>query len=129
MCGTALMDNDFLMDTEGFHWLKEIRKPVLGICAGMQMIGEVFGGRIVRESGIGMHEVKVEADDRIFGGRKGFTAYEMHSSTVETPNNFSVLAVSDRRPVVIRHIEKEIYGALFHPEVRNDWFVKNFLEL
>lgn len=128
LCGTALRDNFFIPDLGRFSWLREIQKPVLGICAGMQAIAVVFGGRIVQETGIGMHEVKVNIQDPIFGDIEDFTAYEMHSFTVEPPEDFSVIAGSGEHPVVIRHREKEIYGALFHPEVRNDWFIRNFLK-
>jgi len=128
LCGTALRDNGFLSDLKRFDWLYEIQKPVLGICAGMQAIAIVFGGNIATETEIGMREVKVNLQDPVFGGRKEFMAYEMHSQKVEPPDNFKVIAVSGERPVAIRHRQKKIYGALFHPEVRNNWFVTNFLE-
>ena len=42
LSGTALKDNGFLAQPERFQWLKETEKPVLGICAGMEIIGAVF---------------------------------------------------------------------------------------
>ena len=42
ICGTSLKDNNFLKDIDKFYWIKTIRKPVYGICGGMQIIGLIF---------------------------------------------------------------------------------------
>ena len=44
ICGTSLKDNDFANHASNFIWLKDCRKPVLGICGGMQIIGIVLAG-------------------------------------------------------------------------------------
>ena len=46
LSGTALKDTATLSQPEKFMWLKETEKPVLGICAGMETIGVVFGMRL-----------------------------------------------------------------------------------
>ena len=46
LSGTALKDTATLSQPEKFIWLKETEKPVLGICAGMETIGVVFGMRL-----------------------------------------------------------------------------------
>jgi len=128
LCGTALMDNVFAEDFEQFAWLRDCAVPVLGICAGMQTVAAFFGGRIEPNAEIGMTDVTVVGADPIFAGREGFPAYELHSFAVVPPDNFDVLAVSDRCVQVIRHASLPIYGVMFHPEVRNEWVVTRFLE-
>ena len=54
LSGTALKDNAFLSKPEKFQWLKETEKPVLGICAGMEIIGLVFGATLKPVLEIGM---------------------------------------------------------------------------
>ena len=51
LSGTALKDTATLSQLEKFMWLKETEKPVLGICAGMETIGVVFGMRLIRMFG------------------------------------------------------------------------------
>ena len=46
LCGTALKDNEYLNHLERYTWLKEGDRPVLGICAGMQIIAAIFGGEV-----------------------------------------------------------------------------------
>ena len=43
ICGTSLKDDRFLHDLEKFTWVNDVRVPLLGICAGMQIIGLLFG--------------------------------------------------------------------------------------
>ncbi|MDK2975305.1 MAG: hypothetical protein PWP08_1676 [Methanofollis sp.] len=127
LCGTALMDNFFAEHLERFEWVHECTVPVLGICAGMQAIAAVFGGRIEPNAEIGMTDVDVVGPDAIFSGRERFSAYELHSFAVTPPDSFEVLAVSERCVQVIRHASVPIYGVMFHPEVRNEWVVTQFL--
>ena len=53
ICGTSLKDNSFLKDIKKFSWIKKFNKPILGICAGMQIIGLVFGGKVKKLTEIG----------------------------------------------------------------------------
>ena len=46
LSGTALKDNVTLSQPEKFDWIKDLDKPILGICAGMQTLGLVFGLRL-----------------------------------------------------------------------------------
>ena len=39
ICGTSLKDDEFLGHIDKFKWLLDFKKPVLGICGGMQIIG------------------------------------------------------------------------------------------
>lgn len=127
LCGTALRDNLFARHIEAFSWLAGCDKPVLGICAGMQVLVRVFGGSIEACSEIGMTGIRVTAADPLFDGMDDFTAYELHDYSVKPPEPFIVLARSDRCVQAIRHRTRPLYGVLFHPEVRSEWVVSRFL--
>jgi GMP synthase (glutamine-hydrolysing) len=114
---------------ERFAWLPGFPGPVLGICAGMQVIAGIYGGAVREEVGIGMAEQEVVAPDPLLAGRERFLAYELHSLSVVPPASFRVLAVSPSGVRVIRHRERPVYGVMFHPEVRNEWLIRRFLSL
>jgi GMP synthase-like glutamine amidotransferase len=127
LSGTALKDNATLGQAEKFGWLKTVEKPVLGICAGMQTIGLVFGLPLVRCIEIGMTEVKTLTPNPLFSD--SFRAYSLHNFTVEATGEFEALAESAKCSQALRHKQKQIYGALFHPEVRNTDVLKRFIKL
>jgi len=129
LCGTAFRDNAFAERPESFGWLREIRVPVLGICAGMQAMALAFGGTLVPEQEIGMTEVWCVQEDPLFERHPEFTAYGLHGSSVVIPRGFSELAVSSSCVQAMRHDVLPLYGILFHPEVRNEWVVVRFLTM
>jgi len=129
LCGTALKDQEFIGHLGSFQWLKTIQHPVLGICAGMQIMVRVWGGRIVRGEEIGMTDIRVVEQDELFEGREQFSAFELHNYSPIPPDSFRELAASSQYPQVIRHRILPHYGVLFHPEVRNEWVVERFLNL
>jgi GMP synthase-like glutamine amidotransferase len=126
LSGTALKDNEFLSNPERFQWLKEIEKPVLGICAGMEIIGMVFEARLNQSLEIGMTAITSIKENPLFTGN--FRAYSLHSIYVETSDRFEVLAQSTKCIQALKHKTKPIYGVLFHPEVRNYEIIKKFIE-
>ena len=44
-------------------------------------------------------------------------------------NEFDILAKSDNSIHAIKHKSKNIYGIVFHPEVRNQWVIEKFIEV
>jgi GMP synthase-like glutamine amidotransferase len=128
LCGTALKDNAYIDRIAMFSWIRECERPVLGICAGMQVIGLAFGGELVRTPEIGMTAVRVSRDDPLFAGTASFAAYELHTFALDPPGELEVLAVSDVCVQAVRHRDLPVAGVMFHPEVRNPWAVKRFLE-
>ncbi|MEK6886643.1 MAG: hypothetical protein AABW88_02315 [Nanoarchaeota archaeon] len=124
MCGTALKDNEFVYHKDKFEFLKDYKKPILGICAGMQMIGLVFGASIINQKEIGMTQVLTKND--IFKD-KMISAYELHNHNTTLPNGFVEIAYNDKGMQAIK--KDNIYGITFHPEVRNKDFILNFLKL
>ncbi len=128
LTGTALMDNRYL--TIGLpEWLQDWAGPVLGICAGMQLIALTCGGRLVPSEAIGMTEIRCIGADRILEGREQFTGWELHRSGVEVDGTVTVLARSESGIQMIRANDRPWYGLLFHPEVRNEWLITNFLDI
>ncbi|WOF16229.1 hypothetical protein F1737_05655 [Methanoplanus sp. FWC-SCC4] len=127
LCGTALKDNEFLNDIKLFDWIKTINIPVMGVCAGIQVISGVFGGKVVKDKKIGMTKVSCVADDPVISKKEEFEAYELHNYSVTVPDCFIEIARSDDGIQAIKHKEKSVYGVVFHPEVRNEWVLKNFI--
>jgi GMP synthase (glutamine-hydrolysing) len=104
--------------------LKDLNKPVLGICSGIQIIAKAFGGVIIPKKEIGMVEVKGE----LFGQKK-FKAYALHTNGISKLSEFKILARSKKSVQAIKHKSKEIYGVMFHPEVRNEWVISEFIKI
>jgi GMP synthase-like glutamine amidotransferase len=127
LCGTALKDNAFIQQSEHFHWISGYTRPILGICAGMQILSVAFGGGVERNCEIGMTEIRLVKSDPLFSGKDTFSAYELHTFSALPPAAFAVVAVSEQCVQAIRHLNLPIYGVMFHPEVRNEWIVRRFL--
>jgi len=126
LSGNALKDNAVIKHVEKFSWIKEFGKPILGICAGMQIISLVFDAPLVVCLNIGMVEITTLQETPLFRG--SFKAYALHNYSVGQCNNFEVLAKSEKCIQAIRHKQKSIYGLLFHPEVRNQEILERFVE-
>lgn len=120
ICGTALSDDKFLKKSEEFSWLKSFDKPVLGICAGYQLIALVHGGETYAQMDIGMQDLGLQWT---LGEVK--EAYFLHHNNVGVPEGFLALEHNDQ-PILIE--KNNMLGVLFHPEVRNRSVIKNFLE-
>ena len=127
LSGTALMDHDYLK-TGLPEWLLSWKGPVLGICAGMQLIAVSFGGTLIPGENIGMTAITVTRDDPIFYGKERFNAWELHQSMVTIPETIAIVAQSVSGIQGIRLSGRPWYGVLFHPEVRNEWVILNFLK-
>jgi GMP synthase (glutamine-hydrolysing) len=96
-------------------------RPVLGICAGMQLLGRFAGGRIdhAAESEIGELEVEVVERDELFrdvGARPCVWHYHFDELT-DLPDGFRLLASTERcRVQAIASRERGWWGTQFHPE-------------
>ena len=121
ICGTSLKDEKFMEDVDKFAWIKSFGKPVLGICAGMQIIGLLFGGKLERQTEIGFYKERL--DD--FLGLKEEEVYHLHNHYVEF-KDFEILS-KGKVAQAVRH--GNIYGVLFHPEVRQKELIRNFAKL
>lgn len=125
ICGTALKDNDYLEHIKNFDWIKTTELPVLGICSGMQIIALLDGAEIKKKTEIGLIEIKTIKKNKLINGE--FYAYNLHSNSLINLNKFDILAQSTKTPQIIKRKQKNIFGIMFHPEVRNKEIITNFL--
>jgi GMP synthase-like glutamine amidotransferase len=127
LSGTTLKDHATLKQIGKFNWIREFDKPIIGICAGMQTISLVFGEPLTSCLQIGMTEITTLKDNPLFQG--DFKAYALHNYSVTPSQDFETLAKSTKCIQAIKHKKKDIYGVLFHPEVRNQEILKHFIQL
>lgn len=99
------------------------RCPILGICYGAQFMAYTCGGVVEpapsREYGRAVL-TQVDPDSPLFKGiTPGSTVWMSHGDTITTiPDNFSVIASTDKVRVAAYHIDNEpVWGVQFHPEV------------
>ena len=99
-------------------------KSILGVCLGMQAIGEVFGGKLLNLDDV-YHGVatKIEQfvdDEYIFAGLdKELQVGRYHSWVVEKnlPPTLQVTSYDEKGEIMsLRHTEFDVRGVQFHPE-------------
>ena len=129
LCGTALLDNSYRELPRAFHCLREFRGNILGICAGMHIIGLLWGGKIMPEKRIGVYPYEPIELDVIFSEDKLKKGYHLHNSSVTLPKGFHVIAENGGRMDAFKHDRRNVYGVLFHPEVLNHMILKRFVEM
>jgi len=97
--------------------------PVLGVCLGLQCIGQLYGGEVVRAPRV-MHGKTSEVRHRGAGVFRGLpnplTATRYHSLVVardSIPDSLEITAESEDGLVMgLRHWELPVEGVQFHPE-------------
>ena len=96
--------------------------PILGICYGMQLISQHFGGSVIPADHheYGKAKLKFEQDNPIFKDTKdGQIVWMSHGDRVENiPAGFEKIGTSENSPfAAIADMERNIYAFQFHPEV------------
>jgi para-aminobenzoate synthetase component 2 len=99
------------------------RRPVFGVCLGLQAIAVAYGARVVRAPEL-LHGKTSEVHHHGVGVLAGlpdpFTATRYHSLAVEpesVPSDLEVTATTDSGVIMaIRHRELLVEGVQFHPE-------------
>ncbi len=100
------------------------RLPVLGICYGMQLMADHFGGRVgkARKKEYGYAELHILHNATIFEGLQPVEQVWMsHGDSLEIlPPDFHALAHTDNSVyAAIEHFSQPYFGIQFHPEVVN----------
>ncbi len=95
--------------------------PVLGICYGMQLINQYFGG-VVRpgvKTEYGETEIEVEPACPLFDGldSKQRVLMSHGDSVAQIAPDLKVGARSGNVMAAVYHEERKVYGVQFHPEV------------
>lgn len=114
--------------------------PILGVCLGLQAIGQHFGGKIVRgPQPVHGKPVNITHDGKtIFSDiPQNFAAGRYHSLVVERESIPDCLEISAESPdglvMAMRHKELQIEGVQFHPESilteHGKTLLSNFLDL
>lgn len=99
------------------------RVPIFGVCLGMQCMGEVFGGRVVRAPQVrhGKTSLIRHEGAGVFAGLPNpLEATRYHSLIVEReslPDCLEITAETDDGLIMgLRHRTFEVEGVQFHPE-------------
>ncbi len=127
ICGTSLRDDEFLKDLDRFKDtfsyfdLHSKKVDVLGICAGFQILGLVFGGELKKNTEIGFFREKFS--EKFLGLSGEVEVYHLHNNYVEFGEEWERFSGVDFAQAVKW---KNFYGVLFHPEVRNKKMILEF---
>jgi anthranilate synthase component 2 len=113
--------------------------PIFGVCLGHQVIGQVFGGNVIKTHP--MHGKVSEIFHQKMGIFKSipspFKATRYHSLIIEKsslPKDLKITAeTSDGIIMAVAHKKYKIFGVQFHPEsIASEYghkIIKNFLDL
>lgn len=117
-------------------------KKILGVCLGLQAIGEVYGGSLLNLNKVfhGMKTTifKTGTDDPILSGVPDqFEAGRYHSWVINkksVPESLLVTATDAEGEIMAtRHVSLHVYGVQFHPESimtpEGNRMLANFLNL
>lgn len=122
------------------EFLKNCRRPLLGVCYGHQVLARAFGC-LVKKDGqkhLGDEEIFLKKADALFAGFSPICKMrESHEEIVvrdpALEGNFHVLAYNaSGRVEAIVHREYPLYGVQFHPEKSGEPGVRllaNFLKM
>lgn len=100
----------------------KIKIPILGICYGLQILTEKFGGKVepAKDREYGRALLNVIKSSPLFNGISQTSQVWMSHGDYITklPDGFDTVAKSDHTPIAaISNEDKRIYGVQFHPEV------------
>ncbi len=100
-------------------------KSILGVCLGLQAIGEVFGGSLINMNqvyhGVSSPIIKTKENEPLFEGvPKVFEGARYHSWIVNReglPQHLKVTAIDEEAQIMaLSHVDYDVKGVQFHPE-------------
>ena len=119
-------------DESDYSVIFDTKLPVLGICYGMQIISQYFGGVVKRgkQGEYGHAEVHAENNFSFPNMPQKFNVWMSHFDHVEkAPDNFKVILKSNNGLISgIRDKDQKIMALQFHPEVNHTEFGNEMLE-
>jgi anthranilate synthase component 2 len=117
-------------------------KKILGVCLGMQAIGEVYGGQLENLSqvyhGVSTELNVIDSNDALYLGLpQSFKMGRYHSwiiSAESFPKDLVITGRDENQQIMsLRHVSYKLYGVQFHPEsVLSEYgkeLVNNFLKI
>ncbi len=125
-----------LMLINSFH---KVNKPILGICAGVQVINVCFGGSLYQDienhtskEAITIHPINIEKGsflEKIYNTNQIKVNSFHHQAINKVAENFKVVATSEDG--IVEAIEyKNIVGVQWHPEKSRDMeFFRKYIEI
>jgi len=107
--------------------------PILGICYGLQVITDNFGGKVVKADRheYGKAELEILDNSDLFSGLpKKIDVWMSHGDkVVELPKGFEPIAKTENSPFAsVRDRNRKIWGVQFHPEVSHTPLGKEILK-
>ena len=95
----------------------------MGVCLGHQIIGQVFGGKIIRAKNL-MHgktsKIKHQKQGLLRNIRNNFEATRYHSLIIDRktfPKDLIITAETKNKTIMgLMHKDLNIHGFQFHPE-------------
>jgi len=112
--------------------------PILGVCLGHQIIGQAFGGKIIRAKNL-MHgktsKIKHDKKGLLKNIQNNFEATRYHSLVVDRksfPKSLIITAETKNKTIMgLMHKDYDLHGFQFHPESINTKIgiklIKNFI--
>lgn len=118
---------------DGRVW--DLGVPMLGICYGMQLIAEQYGGKVKRSKHreYGLAKLNIKTKKSLFGNITDPTVWMSHGDSLsKMPEGFEKIATTANSPfAAIADRKRQIYGVQFHPEVQHTVqgkdIIKNFV--
>lgn len=121
----------FSDNTDYTSFFSDESLPVLGVCYGMQLIGQYFKGKVVQGKigEYGYAAIKFQNNFKIEKIPSEFQVWMSHTDHVEeVPNNFEIILKSHNDLVAgLKAIHRPILGFQFHPEVNHTQFGNELL--
>ena len=113
------------------------KKPILGVCLGLQAIAEAFSGKLINLNnvyhGVGISTVIIEDKAKIFRGLPSeIITGRYHSWAVDShdfPEELQITAIDEQGIIMaLQHRKYDVHAVQFHPESVLTPYGKNILE-